>query len=163
VGADHDVFREAARLKLLADARSSVCLYQKINIMVHAYQSEILDDLFANTTKEFLQDLDYLLNQIEKEARNMLQIETRHREIIRSILSKYPYQFYTYGPRVKNWAKKYSDLDICFYGEIPWNSLSHIQEDLEESDIPFKVEVTAWEWMSPEFQKLIKSDLIPIK
>ncbi|CAG8666870.1 3187_t:CDS:2 [Ambispora leptoticha] len=102
VGAARDVFREAARLKLLGDAE-------------------------------------------KKRHRNMLQIETRHLEIIRSILSKYPYQFYAYGSRVKNRAKKYSDLDICFYGEIPWNVLSHLQEDLEESDLPFKVEVMAWE------------------
>ncbi|CAG8754463.1 13537_t:CDS:2 [Racocetra fulgida] len=53
VGAARDVFREAARLK---------------NVTVHAYQPEILDDLFANTAKEFLKNLDYLLNQIEKEA-----------------------------------------------------------------------------------------------
>ena len=72
-------------------------------------------------------------------------METRHREIVNSILSKYPYQFYAYGSRVKNRAKKYSDLDVCFYGEMPWNVLSHIQEDLEESDLPFKVEIMSWE------------------
>jgi predicted nucleotidyltransferase len=93
----------------------------------------------------------------------MLQMETRHQEIISLILSKYPYQFYAYGSRVKNRAKKYSDLDLCFYGEIPWNILSHIQEDLEESDLPFKVDLVAWGWMSSEFQNLIKSDLILIK
>jgi predicted nucleotidyltransferase len=75
----------------------------------------------------------------------MLQIETRHQKIVHSILSKYPYQFYAYGSRVKNRAKKYSDLDLCFYGKIPWNVLSHIQEDFEESDLPFKVELVAWE------------------
>ncbi|CFW93047.1 Putative dNA polymerase beta subunit [endosymbiont DhMRE of Dentiscutata heterogama] len=92
----------------------------------------------------------------------MLQIETKHWEIIHSILSRYPYKFYAYGSRVKNQAKKYSDLDLCFYEEIPWNILSHIQEDFEESDLPFKVELVAWKWMSPEFQKLIKLDLVPL-
>ncbi|CAJ0830069.1 11794_t:CDS:2 [Entrophospora sp. SA101] len=52
-GAARDVFREAAR-----------------NITVHAYRKEVLDDLFANTAKEFLQDLDYLLTQLEKQAPN---------------------------------------------------------------------------------------------
>jgi hypothetical protein len=46
-------------------------------------------------------------------------METRHQEIIRAILSKYPYKFYVYGSRVKNQAKKYSDLDLCFYDKIP--------------------------------------------
>ncbi|MCE8167802.1 MAG: nucleotidyltransferase substrate binding protein [Candidatus Moeniiplasma glomeromycotorum] len=63
-----DVFREAARLKLLFDAEIWFSYIAKRNITVHAYQPEILDELFSNTTKEFLQDLDYLLKQIEKEA-----------------------------------------------------------------------------------------------
>lgn len=89
----------------------------------------------------------------------MLQMETRHWEIIHSILSKYPYRFYAYGSRVKGQAKEYSDLDLCYYEEIPWNVLSNICGDLEESDLPFKVDLVAWKWMSPEFQQLIKSDL----
>ena len=46
--------------------------------------------------------------------------------------------------------------------EIPWNVLSHIQEDLEESDLPFKVDLIFWELMGSEFQKLIKDDLVLI-
>ena len=68
VGAARDVFREAARLKLLADAEKWFTYIQKRNITVHAYQPEILNDLFANTAKEFLQDLDRLLAQMEEEA-----------------------------------------------------------------------------------------------
>ena len=92
----------------------------------------------------------------------MLQIETRHLEIINSILSKYPYQFYAYGSRVKGKSKKYSDLDLCYREEIPWNVLSHIQEDFEESDLPFKVDLIFWGWMDPNFQELIKGDLINV-
>lgn len=65
-----DVFREAARLKLLTDAESWFSYIKKRNITFHAYQQEILDDLFANTAQEFLKDLDYLLKQIEKETPN---------------------------------------------------------------------------------------------
>ena len=68
VGAARDVFREAARLKLLDDAEKWFSYITKRNITVHAYQPEILDDLFANTAREFLNDLDYLLAQLEKEA-----------------------------------------------------------------------------------------------
>ena len=63
-----DVFREAARLKLLNDAERWFEYLKKRNITVHAYRKEILDDLFANTAKEFLKDLDYLLVQLEKQA-----------------------------------------------------------------------------------------------
>jgi predicted nucleotidyltransferase len=70
-----------------------------------------------------------------------MQIKSRHYEIIRSILSKYPYQFYAYGSRAKGQAKEYSDLDLCYYEEIPWNVLSHLSEDFEQSDLPFKVDL----------------------
>ena len=67
-GAARDVFREAARLKLLNDAENWFAYITKRNVTIHAYQPEILDDLFSNTAKEFLQDLDVLLTQIKKEA-----------------------------------------------------------------------------------------------
>jgi len=67
-GATRDVFREAARLKLLNDAENWFAYIAKRNATVHAYQPEILDDLFSNTAREFLQDLDILLTQIKKEA-----------------------------------------------------------------------------------------------
>lgn len=92
----------------------------------------------------------------------MLQIETRHQKIIQQILAKYPYAFYAYGSRAKGTARKLSDLDICFYEEIPWNVLSHIEEDFENSDLPFKVDLVAWKWMNSQFQELIKKDLTPI-
>ena len=68
VGTARDVFREAARLKLLADAEVWFSYITKRNITVHAYQPEILDDLFTNVGREFLTDLDYLLVQLKKEA-----------------------------------------------------------------------------------------------
>ena len=92
-----------------------------------------------------------------------LLISNQDKKILAQILNKYPYSFYAYGSRVKGTAKKYSDLDLCFYDEIPWNVLSHLHEDLEESDLPFKVDLNAWKWMSPYFQELIRKDLIPIQ
>lgn len=91
----------------------------------------------------------------------MLQLKNKHLVIVKHILSKYPYKFYAYGSRTKNQAQEYSDLDLCYYEEIPWNILSHLSEDFEQSDLPFKVDLVYWKWMSPEFQELIKKDLVP--
>lgn len=63
-----DTFREAAKLNLITNAETWFAYLEKRNITVHTYQKEILDDLFSNTAKEFLQDLDYLLERLEKEA-----------------------------------------------------------------------------------------------
>lgn len=63
-----DVFREAAKLKLITSAEVWFSYLDKRNITVHAYRKEILDSLFFFITKEFLQDLDYLLTQLAKES-----------------------------------------------------------------------------------------------
>jgi predicted nucleotidyltransferase len=88
-----------------------------------------------------------------------LQIETRHLNILKLILNKYPYQFYAYGSRTKGTAWKFSDLDLCHQENIPRKVIYQIQEELEESDLPFFVELTNWKQMRPEFRELIRKDL----
>lgn len=73
----------------------------------------------------------------------MIQLKAKHQEIIHSILSKHPYKFYAYGSRAKQQAEEYSDLDLCYREDIPWNVLSIIHAELEESDLPFKVDLVA--------------------
>src|SRR5436305_13932109 len=90
-----------------------------------------------------------------------LQLEEKHWNIIRKALSKYPYQFYAYGSRVKGTAKKYSDLDLCYY-DVPDLVVGDIREELENSDLPFFVELVNWKNMRPAFQKVIEKDLILI-
>ena len=70
-----------------------------------------------------------------------LQIETRHLNVLKQILSKHPYRFYAYGSRVKGTARKFSDLDLCFQEEIPREIIYQIKDELEESDLPFLVEL----------------------
>jgi predicted nucleotidyltransferase len=71
----------------------------------------------------------------------MLQLEPRHYQIIQKILSKYPYQFYAYGSRVKGNARKLSDLDICYREDISDAIAFQIEEEFKESDLPFLVEL----------------------
>ena len=71
----------------------------------------------------------------------MFQLEERHQKIIQQILSKYPYHFYAYGSRVKGAARKLSDLDLCYYDNIPDAAVFQIEEKFKESDLPFFVEL----------------------
>ena len=89
----------------------------------------------------------------------MIHMEDQHWKIVQEILNKYPYTFYAYGSRVKGTQKRFSDLDLCFIEPIPWNIRAHIDEDFEESDLPFKVDVIDWNLMASDFQELIKKDL----
>lgn len=71
----------------------------------------------------------------------MLQVETQDYQILIQILYKFPYNFYAYGSRVKGVARKFSDLDLCYQEEIPSEIIYQIKEELEESNLPFIVEL----------------------
>jgi len=77
-------------------------------------------------------------------------------------LSKHPYQFFAYGSRVKGNARKLSDLDLCYQGNLSDALVFQIEEEFKESDLPFLVELVSWKRMNPQFQELIKKDLVAI-
>ena len=93
----------------------------------------------------------------------ILQLNKSDYYILQTILTKYPYHFYAYGSRVKAKAKKFSDLDICYQANIPSYEVVQIEEELENSDLPFIVELVNWKNMRPAFQKAIQKDLVLIK
>ena len=83
--------------------------------------------------------------------------------IIKNILSSYPYPFLAFGSRVKGSYKEYSDLDLCYQVDIPDSVIASLMEAFEESDLPFKVDIVAWKRCSAEFQQMIVEDLVPIE
>ena len=89
----------------------------------------------------------------------MIQMEEKDYQILKQIFGKYPYTFYVYGSRVKGTARKFSDLDVCYQEDIPLAVISDIREELEESDLPFIVELVNWKHMRTSFQEMIKGDL----
>jgi predicted nucleotidyltransferase len=93
----------------------------------------------------------------------MIGLSDEQLRIVKEILKKYPYTFYAYGSRVKGTQRPTSDLDICFMDQIPLSVQSHIEEDFEESDLPFQVEVSDFNLMKKEFQDLIRKDLLLIQ
>jgi type I restriction enzyme S subunit len=90
-------------------------------------------------------------------------MKPKHYQIVKDILSKYPYTFYAFGSRARGNPKELSDLDLCFFEHIPWNVRAHIDEDFEESNLPYKVDVVDWNSCSSEFRDNIKPDLIRIQ
>ncbi len=90
----------------------------------------------------------------------MIHLELRHFEIIKNILAKYPYTFYVFGSRAKGTHKRLSDLDLCYFDEIPNLVISDLEEQFEESDLPFTIDLVNWHHCKPNFQELIKKDLV---
>jgi len=92
----------------------------------------------------------------------MLHLEQRHFKIISEILSKFPYKLYAFGSRTKGTYRKLSDLDLCYVDTIPLRDLIKLEEELEDSDLPFKVEIIDYNHCSESFQNKIKKDMTPL-
>ena len=93
----------------------------------------------------------------------MMHMELRHLEIVKRVLSKYPYSFYAFGSRSTGNPRLFSDLDLCFFEDIPWNVRAHIDEDFDESDLPYTVDVIDWNLCNQQFQNRIKKDFLLIQ
>ena len=90
----------------------------------------------------------------------MIDIEDRHlltiKRIFQQLIPGIP--VWAFGSRVKQTAKPYSDLDLVIVGahRIPQNIYYQIKDAMEESNIPFKVDVLDWHRLSPSFQTIIQ-------
>ena len=89
-------------------------------------------------------------------------ISEKEEKIIKEILSKYPYDFYYYGSRVKGDFTSSSDLDILT-DKIPYNTLEEISILFNKSKIPYVVNILQKCYMEEQFFNLIKNDLVKIK
>ena len=95
--------------------------------------------------------------------KNKIVIDENDKKLLLGILSKYPYRFYVYGSRVKGRSKRYSDIDICYFDDIPPIELYEIKEAVEESNLTIKVDLVAVAELSKEFFKAIEKDLVEIR
>ena len=93
----------------------------------------------------------------------MIHMDPKHWKIVQDVLKKYPYTFYAFGSRVNGTQRTLSDFDICFKDAIPWNIRAHIDQDFEESDLPFKVDVIDWNMCDESFRVKIAIDLALIQ
>lgn len=89
-------------------------------------------------------------------------VTEKEEKIIKDILRKYPYDFYYYGSRVKGNFTKASDLDILT-NELSYSELEEIENQFNESRIPYVVNLSLKSNMDEKFYSLIKNDLVKIE
>ncbi len=89
--------------------------------------------------------------------------EDKHIKEIRNIIFRFlnpeKYNAFIFGSRAGGGARKFSDYDIGIIGNKPVPSFKKvlIEEALEESNIPYKVDVVDFSLVSSEFKEIALS------
>ncbi len=89
-----------------------------------------------------------------------IQLDRKHLAIVKEILNKLKIEAYVFGSRAKNTAKPLSDLDLCLKNDYDKSKVRKLQDEFEESDLPFKVDVVVWGEISENFRAHIEKDLV---
>ena len=80
--------------------------------------------------------------------------------ILQTIRKEFPdSKVLAFGSRIRGDGHPYSDLDLAIDDgqPLPLYKLSHIEEALAESDIPFKVDLLDFHMVDADFQAIILS------
>ncbi len=87
--------------------------------------------------------------------------ENEIKNIIFQFLDPEEYGVFIFGSRATGKAKKYSDYDIGILGtkSVPLNILAKINEALEESNLPYRVDVVDFSLVSKDFKEIALSKI----
>ncbi len=96
----------------------------------------------------------------------MLDLEPRHLDLVKLIMQRHvpKARLVAFGSRVKGTARKFSDLDLAVDTTAPLtlHALALIDADLEESDLPIRVDVIDLRSVSPEFRARVEREGIEV-
>lgn len=95
----------------------------------------------------------------------MLDLEPRHRDLVVDILRRHVagVQVRAFGSRARGRARRCSDLDLLLMTRQPLEPLvlARLKDDLDESDLPFRVDVLDAADLSASFLAMIAPDEVP--
>ncbi len=99
-----------------------------------------------------------------------IDINPTHLKIVTDILNEALPQDVTvwvFGSRAKWTAKEFSDLDLALEGKngakIPTDIIARLDDDFEESDLPWKVDVVDINAVAPSFKEIIERDRVTLE
>lgn len=94
-------------------------------------------------------------------------IEPQQWEELSAILQRYApgRRVWAFGSRATGRrVRRFSDLDIAVGGEeLPLNDMTMLREALDESRLPFKVDVVQMAALTPEFRARIQPELVLVQ
>ena len=83
---------------------------------------------------------------------------------ILSVLKKHfpDAKIYFFGSRTRGDFKKYSDLDLCIDNTEPLDLvvLSEVKEVFSQSNLPYQVDISDWQRITPDFRDLILANSV---
>jgi uncharacterized protein len=89
-------------------------------------------------------------------------VNKRYKDILIAIIKKHvpECKIFLFGSRAKGTHQPTSDIDIALHcnNEIEFNVIGKIKEDVEESVIPFFVDIVDINAVSDEMKQQIKND-----
>ncbi len=94
-------------------------------------------------------------------VKDEIDITPQQRKIISSLLETYLPNTVTwvYGSRVKGTARPSSDLDmVVFASAEQTTNVFLLREALDESDLPFRVDLFVWDEIPAQFRKNIEAE-----
>lgn len=87
-------------------------------------------------------------------------------ETLRVILRRHVHdrEFRVIGSRVTGRAKPFSDLDLIIMGDValPLRVRGELRDDLDESNLPFTVDLVEWATASDDFRRVIVREARPL-
>ncbi len=90
----------------------------------------------------------------------MIALEEEQIKLIQTILRNYfpDAEIRVFGSRYKHTNQPYSDIDIVIVGKtkIDLITYSKVKEELEESNLKYRVDLLDWHSISREFQQVIE-------
>lgn len=94
-----------------------------------------------------------------------MKTEERIKKIIFRFLDPKQHQLFIFGSRANGKAKKFSDYDIGILAKkpVPDHTIIEIEEALEESDLPCRVDLVDFSLVSDNFKKTALSKVKELK
>jgi predicted nucleotidyltransferase len=93
----------------------------------------------------------------------MINIPEHHFNILKNILKHYNYTFYIFGSRITNNAKPLSDIDLFYKEDIPEKIIISLENEFEESDLPYKVDLINYNSCDDDFKKIMDSNYVIVQ
>lgn len=93
-------------------------------------------------------------------------LTAQHEQVLTDILitplAKKGVSLFVFGSRARGDYKKFSDLDILVEGVVPESLLSRIRESLEESSLPFRVDIVCLHDLADSYRAGVLRDRVAI-